>query len=184
MRVGLDDDFSEVLSLQCSPSHDLSVRSSSHLTKRGRLDQVGFLFAVTPSSCLGFGRSSVCLSHSSYLEWCHRPIPHQFHTQGSYLIPVRLQRSSWIPIPCELMETLSCWFFFLPDYLRNFTPTQVAPFLRHPQAHGCLDKVSARLVGIRKQSCVEQRWALEAGRSRLQPRIKSCLSWVAWTEVT
>lgn len=42
-------------------------------------------------------RVSACLSHPTYLEWCHRPSPDQFHTQDSYLISARLQSSSRVP---------------------------------------------------------------------------------------
>lgn len=85
------------------------------------------------------------------------PVPH------TRLLPNTCQVAKFILNPYPLRThgdssmLMVCVFFFLPDCLNNFTPAQVAPFLRHPQAHSCLDKVSAMLVGTRKQSCVEQR---------------------------
>lgn len=149
MKVGLEDGHQlEVLNLQCSPSRSLSVSSSSQLTKRGRLDQVGFLFAVTPSLCLGFGCS--CLSVPLKLprmmsQAFSTPVPH------TGLLANTCQVAKFILNPYPLrthgdsIMLMFCFVFFcfsLSDCLNNFTPAQVEPLLPHPQAHGCLDKVS------------------------------------------
>lgn len=73
------------------------------------------------------------------------PVPH------TGLLPNTCQAAKFILNPYPLrthgdsIMLMFCFVFFcfsLSDCLNNFTPAQVAPLLRHPQAHGCLDKVS------------------------------------------
>lgn len=75
------------------------------------------------------------------------PVPH------TGLLPNTCQVATFILNPYPLWthgDSIMLIFFFLPDYLRNFTPAQVAPFLRHPQAHGCLDKSLCEAGGCTK----------------------------------